>query len=187
MANIRDRRVIRTKKNIYDALFSLMEEKNYAKITVTDLAERADINRKTFYVYYTGVDDLLEHIENELYEKYAPIFRGIDVVSSEFDVYSFFQGLSDMIEKDMQVLQLLSRSGKLLGLEERTKKLLVEIFQEQLIKERESQELRLYLEYAAAGILSMLSEWIQNPKSSLEDFTTFLAKVTLGSFRAIQS
>lgn len=186
MAENEDRRVARTKQSIYDALFALMGEKDCERITVTDLAERANINRKTFYVYYAGIDDLLAHIEDELYEKYAPFFRGTEVLSPEFDVYGFFAAVADIIEADMPVLQTLSRSGRLYSLEERLKALIVEELQPQLVMVRDAQALRLYLEYAVAGIFAILIDWIREPKCSLEDFTTFLAKVTLTSFRAIQ-
>ena len=44
-----DRRIIKTKKAIYEALVELMQKKKLNSITVTELAAQADINRKTFY------------------------------------------------------------------------------------------------------------------------------------------
>ena len=43
-----DRRVARTKKNIYYALFQLVQTKAIDEITVSELARAADIDRKTF-------------------------------------------------------------------------------------------------------------------------------------------
>lgn len=61
-----DRRVLRTKRVIRDALTSLMEEKGFDGITVKDLTERADINRGTFYIHYRDKYDLLEQSEAEI-------------------------------------------------------------------------------------------------------------------------
>ena len=44
-----DLRVIRTKKLIKDAFFSLIEEQGFEGVTVKQLTERAGINRGTFY------------------------------------------------------------------------------------------------------------------------------------------
>ncbi|MHA6482123.1 TetR/AcrR family transcriptional regulator [Paenibacillus sp. strain BS8-2] len=61
-----DRRVLRTKRAIRDALTALMEEKGFDGITVKDLTERADINRGTFYIHYKDKYDLLEQSEAEI-------------------------------------------------------------------------------------------------------------------------
>ena len=57
-----DKRVIHTKKNIYDAFVSLMNERPYESITVMLLSERAGINRKTFYTYYSGLTSFHEFL-----------------------------------------------------------------------------------------------------------------------------
>jgi AcrR family transcriptional regulator len=41
------------------ALLSLMQEKRYDEITVTDILERADVGRSTFYAHYRDKDALL--------------------------------------------------------------------------------------------------------------------------------
>ena len=55
-----DRRILKTKKAIYEALVELMQKKKLNSITVTELAAQANINRKTFYTYYSTVNDVLD-------------------------------------------------------------------------------------------------------------------------------
>ena len=50
-----DRRVLRTKKNIRQAFLHLLSEKSLSQITVKELSDLADINRKTFYMYYSNI------------------------------------------------------------------------------------------------------------------------------------
>ena len=45
-----DRRVRKTKRQLRQALMDLMSEKPSKSISVRELAERADINRGTFYI-----------------------------------------------------------------------------------------------------------------------------------------
>lgn len=60
-----DRRVIRTKKLLRDALTELIAESGFDSITVCDLTQRADINRGTFYTHYKDKHDLLKQNEEE--------------------------------------------------------------------------------------------------------------------------
>lgn len=46
-----DRRVRKTKRQLRQALMDLMSEKPSKSISVRELAERADINRGTFYIH----------------------------------------------------------------------------------------------------------------------------------------
>ena len=58
-----DLRVQRTINSIYQSFEELICEKPYEKITVTELARRAQINKKTFYRYYETLDDLLAELQ----------------------------------------------------------------------------------------------------------------------------
>lgn len=53
------RREGRTKARLRAAIFELIEEKPLAELTVTEVAQRADIARKTFYAHYFDVKELL--------------------------------------------------------------------------------------------------------------------------------
>lgn len=61
-----DRRILRTLRNLDDALMSLLEEKPLSQIGVTELCERADINRNTFYSHYSNPDEILRRLEQQL-------------------------------------------------------------------------------------------------------------------------
>ena len=76
--NANDRRVKRTKKLLRDSLFSLLQKKSINEITVTELTEVADINRATFYFYYTDIFDMLDQIQNEAYELFEDVLQGAD-------------------------------------------------------------------------------------------------------------
>ena len=55
-----DRRVVRTRTALYDALVRLIRRKPYDAITVEDILREADVGRATFYAHFTAKDDLLE-------------------------------------------------------------------------------------------------------------------------------
>lgn len=60
-----DGRVRYTKMRIRSALYELLKEIDYEKITVTAICKRAEINRATFYKHYLDVADLVDQIQEE--------------------------------------------------------------------------------------------------------------------------
>lgn len=73
-----DRRQIRTNQLLRQTLFELMEEKRIDAITVTDIANRANINRGTFYLHYRDVPDMLDKIKEEVLQKIENFVVHID-------------------------------------------------------------------------------------------------------------
>jgi AcrR family transcriptional regulator len=53
-----DRRVERTRELLQKALIELIGEGGYDAITIQDIVDRANIGRTTFYLHYTGKDEL---------------------------------------------------------------------------------------------------------------------------------
>lgn len=51
-----------TKNLIYETFIQLLEKKPFDRITVKDIVETCDINRNTFYYYYSDIYDLLEEV-----------------------------------------------------------------------------------------------------------------------------
>ena len=60
-----DLRIIKTKKVLFDALISLLEEMPFEEIKISDICDRALINRSTFYSHY---QDKYELLSNYIYE-----------------------------------------------------------------------------------------------------------------------
>lgn len=86
-----DARVRYTRKVIEDSFLALLKEKPYARVTVTELCERAQINRATFYKHYLDVPDLLEKIEEELFQQIRAAFsaKQIEVKSFLLDMLNY--------------------------------------------------------------------------------------------------
>ena len=61
-----DLRIIKTKKVLFASLLSLMKQKDFDKIKVSDICEEALINRSTFYAHYEDKYDLLIDLVEDL-------------------------------------------------------------------------------------------------------------------------
>jgi len=74
MKNI-DARVRYTRMIIEQCFLELLREKPVSKITVTELCDRALINRATFYKHYQDIPQLLEKLEEDLFGQILEMFQ----------------------------------------------------------------------------------------------------------------
>lgn len=65
-----DLRIQKTINGIYSAFEFLICEKDFERITVKELTERAQINKKTFYRYYPTINDLLAELQARYSQEY---------------------------------------------------------------------------------------------------------------------
>jgi AcrR family transcriptional regulator len=63
-----DPRILRTRRLLRDAFIDLLEEMDLEKISVNRIAERATINRVTFYLHYRDIPDMLEKMADDMIE-----------------------------------------------------------------------------------------------------------------------
>ena len=64
-----DPRVIRTRQLLMQGLMDLMQEKNFQAITIQDIAERATVNRVTFYAHFSDKYALLEYTIHKMIQE----------------------------------------------------------------------------------------------------------------------
>lgn len=67
--NETDPRVKRTRKLLQDAFMALLAEKSFHAISVQDIAERATLNRATFYAHFEDKYALMDHMIGDLFRE----------------------------------------------------------------------------------------------------------------------
>ncbi len=95
-----DKRVIRTKKAIRGALFKLMESKDIANITISELTNLANVNRRTFYTHYSNLTDILDETESEIVEALQKLIERFDTSNMTESIYILFIKLNRIITED---------------------------------------------------------------------------------------
>ena len=63
-----DLRIQKTRAAIKSAFLELRRKKPIEKITVTELAKLAEINKATFYLHYSDIYSLADEMEDEVIE-----------------------------------------------------------------------------------------------------------------------
>lgn len=102
-----DLRVYRTRKNIKESLISLLEAKPLSEITVTELSEKAIINRKTFYRHYQTVNDVIKDIEGDFVEMLAELLKEKDI--SCLDASAVLTQIGMFIKLNRNTLEKITR------------------------------------------------------------------------------
>lgn len=69
MVKKEDRRIKKSRKHIKNAFLDLIQEKSLGEISIYEIAEKADINRGTFYLHYQDKYDLFETYVDELLDE----------------------------------------------------------------------------------------------------------------------
>lgn len=89
-----DLRVVKTLDAIRTNFEQLVCENGYHKLTVARLCESARINKKTFYRYYTCLDDLLVQVQREFASEYVELTQHLRIpedageITRQFILYS---------------------------------------------------------------------------------------------------
>lgn len=183
-----DRRINKTQNSIRNAVITLIQDKDISQITVKELAETADINRKTFYMHYSNIEEVLDQIENEIIEKLIKILNEHDFFHEKVDGYAFFSSLNDVINEDFDLFQKLIRANSYNFLLVKVKKILkdniIERLQTKLDKSKEM--LNLYAEFASSGIMSMYIEWFNSDSNvSLDELAEGASNIAFKGFDSI--
>lgn len=106
-----------SKQFLTDALFLLMEEKDYKKLSVKEVVEKAGVGRATFYRHYDSLEDIIDDYVDELQKM---IWRSSgkesdthDLVFEEMstDVRSAAERVFRLLMSEKKRLLLLKRQG----------------------------------------------------------------------------
>lgn len=72
MVNLEDPRVLRTRQLIREAFRDLLQRKEFDAITIKDIAQKATINRATFYAHFEDKFALLDEITEQAFHERFP-------------------------------------------------------------------------------------------------------------------
>ncbi|USL34149.1 TetR/AcrR family transcriptional regulator [Priestia megaterium] len=183
-----DRRIIRTKRFIRDALTELMEEKGFEGVTVRDLTKKADINRGTFYLHYQDKYDLLKKSENEVIQEIQEFIKKAnpnEIVSANLQEQPlpFIIALFEYIQENARFMQVMlgpkGNPGFYLKIKEVMKTNMLEKLK--LIDNKISPlvPLEYLMSYVTSAHLGVIQHWLeQDMKQSPREMALTLASMT---------
>ena len=183
-----DRRITKTKRAIRNAFAELLTIKAMDDITIRDIAEVADINRKTFYSHYGGIHDVIAEIENEIVTSFDDVLVGLDLKQALQNPYPVFARLTEIINSDMDFythLMRVNRNASLISkLSDALKSRLMVVISEQ--SRLDGATLDLAVEYAVSGMISAYQHWFNSERTqSVEEISGLLSTITVNGVSSI--
>lgn len=182
-----DRRCVKTRKAIKQVFIRLMTEKDISKITIKEIADEADINRKTFYSHYADVNGVLDDIENDVLQHLCGIIESCDIKKAIYDPYPIFKELTNIINNDFDFYKYLLQSTSDSRLLDKIKHVLKNRIVEIAGREINNKKMLPYaVEFAVSGILSVYREWFNSDRTySLEEISDFAGSLTFNGMHTI--
>ena len=162
------RRVRMTKRLMKDALLELLEKTELSNISVTAVCEAADVNRSTFYNYYTCPSDLLREIERDVVDRIPSPPPVLDHQGEE-QLLQATTDFFDYVKKNDRVFRILFSESANYDFSSRLVDLLCSQFIPSIGNTDEVSS-RFMQRYIANGTVGMLREWLDSgfPVSSRE-------------------
>ena len=160
-----DKRVIRTKKAIKAALFRILEEKDISAITISELTQEANVNRRTFYTHYHNITDILDEIEGDLVEAMTQLVERFDAKNYRTSTYDLFLGLNDLITVEFDYYFHLVRvdmRGMLMSRLKNVIKSTTDKLLEDICK-RQGREMTVMSSFIVGGFFNSYLEWHNHP------------------------
>lgn len=177
-----DRRVIKTKHAIFKAFVELLNEKDVNQITITDIAKKANINRKTFYNYYSDAYEVMEEIENLTVEAFINNMGTVEFTNMADFLTEIFIKFTETVNNDLQFFNLLfktnNRSFLMVKIVEALKKYVQKRIEE--INELDMRRFEVVSNFYLSGVLSVYMNWFMNNyDQSIEEISALLTELVL--------
>jgi len=157
------RSAIRSRRFIRQAFMELLKEKKFEKITVTDIVNRADINRSTFYAHYTDVRGLIEEIQSEFVERAMAVVKEMDFRDLLHSPIPFLQKLVEIANENRELYTIVGKTALSMSQMEKIKVMLVEKALElSEIPEdiRNQRNFRIRLHFFVGGIINVYQQYL---------------------------
>ncbi|AAK78700.1 AcrR family transcriptional regulator [Clostridium acetobutylicum] len=168
-----------SKKWLVQALLDLMREKPYSSISVKEIADRAQLSRRTFYRNFKIKEDLLSEYFNYLFEDYTESLKELTVLSINDVLITYFE----FWNKHINELKLLKQNHLFYLIMEQANSFIPNINKFENVKwhdyDNHTEEEYIGL-YSIGGLWNVLSNWIdRTDRQSPQE----MAQIIIKAFR----
>ena len=162
----------KTKLLIQTSFLQILEGKSFEAITVGDITKKANINRGTFYLHYKDKFDLLDQIEQQLFEELGNHIDELQAHSSSTHTFEKGQeqlaaALFSSIKMHAPLLKIFlsdhGRAGFHLRFRDAfTEKVRVNLEKNDSFNANEKVPMDYFLSFITSAFLGLIEQWVQN-------------------------
>lgn len=156
-----DRRIAKTKAAIIRAYLELTSTKDNHRITVTEIARIADIDRKTFYLHYSQVEDILEEMIHEKISALDALLRNNGYYEEPSNYFLVVKSLNELILSDVALFTRMAKDPIFNGFWWRVESLLYEAILNNMRTDKEGENYKwIYARFTASGNIAVYKAWL---------------------------
>lgn len=180
-----DRRVLKTRRAIMEAFERLVSQDDASKITVSAIAREADIDRKTFYLHYTCIDDLAHAIAEAGIERVLGVLQAQDPASTDAQrLHALLQEVNAILTSDYalysKIASRLSTDQMLRYFDSATQPALSHMGIP--FNLRSDEDFRRRLQFYLAGGWSLYAAWLTSPEPQpIEEVSQAIEEAIMGT------
>lgn len=178
-----DRRVRKTRATLRAALTALLRRKDVKDITVSELTVLADVNRGTFYCHYKDIYDMVEQLENELFQEFTAVLDAYSENSLRYGLRPILRDVFEFIERNLDLCLCLLNQERDTSFLERLKGLVQgKVAQEWhgLYPGLSGTRMDYYLPFVVGGAVGLVQQWmVRTPRESAGEMAELAEELIL--------
>jgi AcrR family transcriptional regulator len=158
-----DMRVQRSRRWLYEALLQLMKEKPYREIQITEIADRAQVARPTFYLHYHSKEDLLLSQVDVVFAEFLNELSDT-IAKRNYDRQKYSILIFQYWERNAETLRMVIQADLHEAFRERLRKyflLAITQLTNQNGKSKADEQIREFIiDFESGGAYQILTQWI---------------------------
>ena len=172
---------VRSRRMLREAFLELLEEKEFGKITVTDIVNRADLNRSTFYAHYPDVSGIVEEIQDEIINRNMEMVRQVKYRNILIDPMPYLNSICVTLEENMKLYSKMGHTADVhLHLDKYRRMMADDIMNHPEIPEeiRNAPFFEVRIHFFVGGIMNTYQQWAENKtKCTLTEISQEIASL----------
>lgn len=173
-----DLRIIKTKNALYYALIDLLKEKTFEEIKVSNICEKAYVNRSTFYAHYKDKYELFVDLINNLKDSFKSELKSIEEDNLKDYYLKMIKVFLNHIEGKEDIYKSIlvnNRSSIIIDMIYDTVK---EDINERANNNDKGVPNDVFTSYYLGGVVNLVIEWFKNNKKyTKEQMIEYLDKL----------
>lgn len=179
-----DRRQRKTHLAVKNALLELLQEKPLDSISISELSERADINRKTFYNNYASIDEVVQEINQHIL---AHIFETLPekiTIHNEIEIYHLMVDYTSSLEPHKHLLRQILSLEDNLTIGQYFREAVLPYIERNLLSYQVEPAVIPYINsYIVNGLTSLLHEWFEDDKLTAQQVALLGYNLTISAIK----
>lgn len=188
MQTKQNRNAIRSKNMLINAFVEIVQDTPVEKVTVTNIVNKAGLNRSTFYAHFQRPEDIVKYIQRDIIENLYSFLDEVEFESLLMNPMPLMERVADFVMEREGFYGMLIRLSGANGFLEELKEAVIEkmLEDEQSLNSVSDRSMFIInLRFMTGGYVSLYRDWFngRTDKNPYE-FSKIIAKTIIDGVRA---